>query len=159
MSDTEVVIDPQDRRKYVRLPSYCEIDYTLISLHGDVLGMDWQRGTTRNVCEGGLYIETKNFDYRTYKYLLDNKVYLDLRLHVPWVGGPIKAVAEVAWFRESDKNGYEIGLEFKSITKENIQLILRHTKRTLSLTLILKVFAVLACVSILAWAVIQFFAR
>lgn len=150
--------DPKDRRRYDRLPSFCEVDYTIIRLREDLLGMGWNKGVTRNVSQGGLYIETDGLDYNTYKYLSDNNVYLDLRLHVPWVPHDIKAVAEVAWFLEPSPGHYEIGLEFRSIADSNLKLLLRHTKDSISFIFALKALAVAGFFGFIAWAAYQHFA-
>lgn len=120
-----------DQRQYQRLPSCFFVDFTIVRLQGDIPGINWEKGCTRNVSKTGLCLETSNLSEATLNFLNTQSIFLDLRIKVPLGVNPVKAVGEVVWFRkneEDEKNQYSIGLHFRSITDNNLKTILRHAR-------------------------------
>ena len=131
MKDPGSPEESEDHRQYVRLKSVCPVEFTIVRLQSDILGMDWQKGYTRNVSRGGLCLETEELRDTVIKYLKQQNLYLELRLHVPLTHAPIRAVAEVAWYRkvgEETANAYIIGLKFRSIVEKDLSRILGQAR-------------------------------
>lgn len=117
-----------DKRKYVRLKSTFSIQFTIVHLQGDLPGLGWKEGQTRDVSKGGLGLETSELDESTIRFLNKEDIYLDLRIKVPLSSEPVKAVCDIAWFEPMKDNPsqYFIGMKFRSITSENLKRILKH---------------------------------
>lgn len=121
------IIDPIDRRIYKRLPTCYRVDFQIVRLHGDLPGIDWQAGACEDLSRGGLCLYTKALDYHVFKYLKNNNIYLDLRIFVPLIPAPIKAVGELSWFKE-ERGTYLVGLQWKSITRLNLNLMIGESR-------------------------------
>ena len=131
MNDTRSPEEIEDQRQYVRLKSVCPIEFTIVRLQSDLLGMDWQKGHTSNVSRGGLCLETEELRDTVIKYLKQQNLYLELRIHVPLAHAPIRAVAEVAWYRkigEEMSHAYIIGLKFRSVVEKDLNRIIGRAR-------------------------------
>lgn len=129
MDSPKPLTNPEDQRKYVRLKTVVAVDFTIVRLQEDLLGIDWEKGSVSNISRGGLCLETDSLNESIIKFLKKENVLLDLRLHVPFLPKSIKAVADVAWYKENSKHSskkYVIGLEFQSIAPENLKILLAH---------------------------------
>ena len=115
-----------DKRKYIRLKKILPIQFTIVRLQGDLPGIDWENGETRDVSSGGLCLETKTLSDSTIRFLNQHNIYLDLRISTA-LKEIIKSVAEVAWYEKIDnKNAhyYRIGLKFRSIAASDLNKII-----------------------------------
>lgn len=125
MSEQEQpVVDPVDRRRYKRLERSYEIDFSIVRLPEDVLGLEGQKGVTRDVSQGGLCLDTTAVDYTIFKYLHDQNVFLDLRIQVPGESAPIKIIGKAAWFQELTDGRHRIGISFRSLNKKDARRLL-----------------------------------
>jgi hypothetical protein len=127
----DILPDVSNRRVFVRLPSNFPVEYTIVRLQGDLPGITWQQGHTCNVSKGGLCLETGFLDESVWRFINRQHIYLEVKIHVPFVTAPVKAVAEVQWFRkiqEGDLTSYLVGLKFRSIIASELNQILRQAK-------------------------------
>ena len=128
MPDPEPLVDPENRRKYVRLESCYPVEFSIVRLQGDLPGISCEKGFTQNVSEGGLCLETASLEYHVFKYLIDNHIYLELKIQAPLPLAPIKAIGEARWFRETTPGHYMIGINFRSIPKDYLGLLIGQTR-------------------------------
>lgn len=120
-----------DHRQYLRLPSVIPVAFSIVHLQDQVIGIGWLKGTTQNVSEGGMCLETASLNESMIHYLSKANILLDLRLSVPSVKTPIKAIAEVAWSKRienEESKSFIIGLKFKSIVADDLKTILGQAK-------------------------------
>ena len=118
-----------EKRKYQRLSSVFPIQFTIVRLQGDLPGIDWLEGTTRNVSQGGLCLETTQLTESAIKYLNKQNIFLELRITM--TDGSIKTVVEVAWYKKIEgdvPNLYFIGVQFHSIHDSELNRILQHAQ-------------------------------
>ena len=116
----------EDKRQYVRLEAVVPVDFTIVRLQGDLPGLSWQRGHTRNVSQAGLGLETEHLDESTIVFLNKEQIYLDVRLHVDG-HEPLKAVCEVVWhepLEDEDTGRYLLGLRFRSIAAQDLRRLM-----------------------------------
>ncbi len=114
-----------EHRKYTRLKSVFPVDFTIVRLQGDLPGLDWQQGQTKDISEEGICLETTNLTEPVIKFLNQQNIMLELRMFIPPTKPAIKAVTEVVWFKkEEDK--FIVGLKFRSIIKSELNRILSH---------------------------------
>ena len=120
-----------DLRQYSRLKSVFPVDFTLIHIQDELLGLDWTRGYTCNVCRTGLCLQTSALRSSAINFLKKEGIQLELRIGIPIGKTPFRVVAKVAWYKIEEIQDYSntyIGLEFTSITDENLNRMLRHAK-------------------------------
>lgn len=125
------LIEASDRREYIRLDSVFPVEFNIIRLQGDLPGMEWQQGYTCNISEGGLCLETVQVNESTLKFLLSQNIYLGIRMRIPITKPAIKAVAEVAWYSKEPNSHPEkffIGLKFRTISRLELDRILKHAR-------------------------------
>ena len=120
----------KENRQYVRLPEPLPVEFTIVRLQGDLPGLDWARGVTRNVSRGGLCLETKELSEAMIKYLAHENIYLDLRMSLPFQSPSIKAVGDIVWYRQDagDPKIFLIGVKFRSIIAKDLNQILRYAR-------------------------------
>ena len=131
MNNPNISEELADKRQYIRLPSAFPVEFTIVRLQGDLPGIDWQLGHTSNVSQGGMCLETAELSETVIQYLQRQNILLELRVRVPFGGPPVKAVAEVAWYRkvgEEMPRSYIVGLKFKSIIAKDLDRILGRAK-------------------------------
>ena len=98
--ESEVVQTTVERRLSPRAPVTERVDYSTI----DAMFSEF----TRNINEGGLFIESET------PLPLDDKVQLHFRL--PGVDDPFKVDGRVAWIKESGADGPAgMGIEFENL--------------------------------------------
>jgi len=120
----------KDKRRYVRLEKIVPVDFTIVRLQGDLPGLSWQRGRTRNVSQEGLGLETEHLDESTIVFLNKEQVYLEARLHVAG-HKPLKAVCEVVWHEPlegKDTGRYLLGLKFRSIAAQDLRILIGRAR-------------------------------
>ena len=120
-----------EHREYVRLHSSFPVDFTIVRLQGDLLGLDWQQATTQNISLEGICIETHNLREPTIKYFRDENVLLELRMKIPPDKPYIKAVCDVMWYHRQgaeENSKFIIGLKFRSIQQKELDRILWHAR-------------------------------
>lgn len=118
------VVDPVDRRKYTRLAKRYDVEFSIVRLPEDALGLDGQKGHTMDVSRGGLCLETLEVDYTIFKYLHEHNVFLNILVMVPGEARPIKLVGKAAWFQEISEGHYRIGIAFRSISRTALKQLL-----------------------------------
>ena len=119
-----------DKRRYVRLETVVPVDFTIVRLQGDLPGLSWQRGRTRNVSQEGLGLETDHLDESTIVFLSKEQIYLDVRLHVAG-HKPLKAVCEVVWHEplgSEETDRYLLGLKFRSIAAQDLRILIGRAR-------------------------------
>lgn len=98
--DTEMVHTTVERRLSPRATVTVRVDYSTV----DAMFSEF----TRNINEGGLFIETET------PLALEEQVQLQFQL--PGVDDPIKVSGRVAWIREADVKGPPgMGVEFENL--------------------------------------------
>ncbi|VAW12822.1 hypothetical protein MNBD_BACTEROID05-277 [hydrothermal vent metagenome] len=125
------ILEEEDQRKYKRLSSSFPVEFTIVRLQGNLPGINWEKGCTRNVSKTGLCLETSQLSEATMNFLSNENIFLDLRIQVPLSPKAVKAVGEVVWFRKKKDEGqehYYVGLHFRSIPHSSLKLMLRHAK-------------------------------
>ena len=121
-----------DKRQYVRLNSCFAIDFTIVRLQGDLLGIGWAKGCTQNVSKSGLCLETSVLSESMIKYLDKEDIYLELHIQVPFKKEPMKAIAEVVWYElahEDDPSRYIIGMKFHSVMADELTKLIGMAER------------------------------
>lgn len=127
MPKKDPMVDPTDKRKYIRLKSVFPVDFSIVRLQGDLPGLDWKQGYTCNVSKGGLCLESVEIRESTLNFLNQENIFLDLRIHIPLGQKPVKAVAEVAWFKKEEhheSSRFILGLKFHSITQVDLKRVI-----------------------------------
>lgn len=120
-----------EKRQYIRLPGMFPVEFTMVYLQGEALGLEWQQGFTSNVSKGGLCLQTIHINEPTIKFLAAENICLDLHIHIPLSLPPIRAVSEVAWFQKLGNQSpqeYLVGLKFRLITQKDIGRILAQAR-------------------------------
>jgi len=117
-----------DNREYLRLESAFPIEFTIVRLQGDLPGINWLNGCTRNVSKGGICLETDKLDEHTSKFISDENVFLELKLFVPPTQPPMKAVTEILWHKKMSDNKMMLGLKFRTVAKTDINRLMKHAK-------------------------------
>ena len=120
-----------DHRHYIRLNSIFPVEFNIVRLQGDLPGMNWQQGYTSNVSRGGICLETTHLSETTLKFLAKENILLDLRINIPLVQPPIKAVGELAWYKRIEKEDTDhhlIGLQFNAIAPQDLNRILSRAR-------------------------------
>lgn len=125
-NNQEQIIDPENRRKYIRLGTRYAVDFSIVRLQGDMPGVSHEKGFTQDISEGGLCLETDALTYQVFKYLVDNNIYLEMKIQTPV--SLIKAVGEARWFRETHPGHYMIGVHFRSIPRKNLNSLMGQTR-------------------------------
>ncbi len=145
--------EPQgpEKRRYIRVNGNFPIDFTMVRLQDDLLDLPWSKGHTSNISKGGICLETDVLSEPVIKYLSNKNLYLDLRIHLPSMKGPIKAVAEVVWYRPipESPNCYIIGLDFRSIIDEDLKTLISQAWCIRAVTKVLSVIAIVGFVGAL----------
>ncbi len=107
----------KDKRKYARITINVPIKYRFVNKDKPAKNV-----YTINISAGGTRIVL----------YVDEPVavgdLIELSLYLPSKMAPIKAVAEVKWVREyygELKNGFEVGMEYKSISEEDKKTIMQ----------------------------------
>jgi hypothetical protein len=120
----------QELRKYIRIDGVFPVEFTIVRLQGDLPGIDWSRGLTRNISEGGICLETAELDESTINFLRQQNIYLELKMPVPPTKPPIRAVAEIAWIMKAEGASplFLIGLKFRSISSTELKRLLWHAQ-------------------------------
>ena len=123
--------EAKDRRKYVRLKTFLPVEFTIVRLQGDLPGINWLKGETRDVSRGGLCLETIALEESTILFLNKEKIYLECRVHMPKGQPDVKIVGEVAWYSKvgEKQTDYTIGLKFRSIIPSDLEKILHHAAK------------------------------
>ena len=119
--------DSVEQRKFRRLRTVLPIDFSIVRLQGDLPGIDALRGTTQNVSQSGICLETDLLDDSTLQYIFNNKIYLDMRIHLPPGLGSIQAVGEAMWYKRLEQESsikYTIGMKFRSIAEIDLKKLL-----------------------------------
>lgn len=125
--ETNTTQNPSEQRKYVRLKTVFPVDFTIVRLQTDLPGVEWLRGYTDNVSQGGMCLETSDIRESLVNYLFKENIYLELKIHVPLSVKPVRAVGELAWKEKSNVEGtvrFKLGLKFHSITKPDLNTIM-----------------------------------
>ena len=120
-----------DRRKYKRLKMVLPVEFTIVRPHGDLLGINWEQGTTVDVSQGGLCLKTKVLNESSIRFLHREDIHLELKIFLPKEKNPIRIIGRVAWFKTEKRNKvlkYVIGIEFRSIISSDLKKILKHAQ-------------------------------
>jgi PilZ domain len=130
MSVSEQYQDPLGKRKYLRLNIKISVEFTVLRVNRELVGLDWQTGHTCNVSSGGLCLETELLNSATIKHLVDQQNYLELRVHLPDGGSkPIRVIGALMWHKPMMGKHYMIGLEFRTIANEDLQALLQMARK------------------------------
>lgn len=120
----------QEKRRYIRIHGSFPVEFTIVRLQDDLLDMPWSKGHTSNVSQGGIGLETDILSEPVIRYLSKRNLYLEIKIRVPAQEIPMKAVAEVMWYKpmeESDKC-FLIGLDFRSIIEDDLTLLISQAR-------------------------------
>jgi len=131
MGKGKTIVDPVDRRQYLRMKTSVPVEFTIVRLQGDLPGFDWEKGHTCNVSRSGLCLESTRLRESTIIYLSRENIYLELKIYLPGILEPIKAVGEVAWHQEKkgEPGQFIIGLKYRSIIPSHLTKVLSHARR------------------------------
>ncbi|MCA9400172.1 MAG: PilZ domain-containing protein [Candidatus Omnitrophica bacterium] len=125
-------IDPAlERRKYKRLDTHLTVDFSVVRIKGDIIGVDeWIRGTSRDVSIGGLCLKAPQLTKPILNYMIREQVPLELKIHASYLRKPIRAVGEIKWYhQEEDVNeDLTIGLSFTSMREEDRHELVGYAK-------------------------------
>ncbi len=116
-----------DKRQFIRLKVLLPVDFSIVRLQGDLPGLDWQKGVTRDISRGGLGLKTEEVSESTIKYLNKQNILLEVRISAAEKGRMIRIVGEVAWYEpieKPNKRSYLIGLKYHSIKNEDLSYLL-----------------------------------
>jgi hypothetical protein len=118
-----------NQRQYHRIGTKIAIDFTVTRLQDEIIGIDWEKGFTNNISGGGIRLETIKVSKQVIAFLDKNDLFLECILHIPFQK-PIRTVCEVMWAKCDDKkdNHYHLGLEFRSIGKQELKLLMNEVK-------------------------------
>ena len=115
-----------ERRRYIRMPTIFPVEYQLYSSENDKLISPLKQGFTRDISAGGLCLEVKGLDNGFIPELQQTGTQLVVYINVPFHREPIRAKAELRWFKKIENkvpSHYLIGLEYvniSNITKKRI---------------------------------------
>jgi hypothetical protein len=117
----------QERRHYVRLDSVFPVQFQLVSLDGGQALSDWMQGFTSNVGKGGLCLAVRNLKPESAESIKNRSVKLSLGIEMPLRGKPVRALAHIAWVKETaEPAGYLIGVGYDAIEAAQNSRIVRY---------------------------------
>jgi hypothetical protein len=122
----------EERRKYIRLDAVFPVEFQFLDPDTGGSISDIKQGFTCDVGKGGICLEVNNIEEGFEKLLKEEKIRLDLRLHIPLSHRETKATASVAWYKKVKSgypNKYLIGLSFQQIDTKEKERIYFHAKR------------------------------
>lgn len=115
----------KNSRRYKRISTRVRVDFTPVSLQEEVLGLEKTIAYASNFSHGGLGLETDVITKPIYNYLNKENVDLKLEIFLPFQKEPIQSVGKVIWFWKLAESKFKIGVEFKSIKKEDLKSLKR----------------------------------
>lgn len=122
-----------EKRKYFRTARKIPVDFSVVDQQEMLLpGVGWQKGQTVNVSKGGVCLETQTLNESTIKYLNQQGILLALKFHVPLLGHPVNAIAQIAWHEKKVTPAgaqFVLGLKYRSIKTADMQTLLRQSAR------------------------------
>ena len=119
-----------EQRKYIRLNSVFPVEFILYSERRKETSL-WFQGYTCNVSRGGICLETIGLDDATASAINKSGSSLELRIHIPIGRPPVKAVAQVMWFKPDHERGaghHVIGLKFDAILASDLSDLLKRAR-------------------------------
>jgi hypothetical protein len=125
-----------ERRRYIRLQAVFPVEFQFLDPETGGSISNITQGFTRDVGKGGICLEVNNIEEGFEETLKEQKVRLDIRLHIPLSQRETKAVAGIAWYKKIKAgypNKYLIGLTFLQIDPNDRKRIYFHARR-ISLT-------------------------
>ncbi len=126
----EKIVDPINNRKYLRTNVRIPVEFTIVRLTDELLGIDWEQGETCNVSEGGFCLETCKLGESTIQYLKKEVAQLDIRVELPGSDQKIKVFGKIMWHKELESEGcFMLGIHFLSIVKPDLKQIIKFARR------------------------------
>jgi outer membrane murein-binding lipoprotein Lpp len=117
----------QERRHYLRLDSVFPVQFQLVSLDGQQALSDWIQGFTSNIGKGGICLNCHNLKSEFAEGIKNRRVKLSLGIEMPLGGKPVRALAHIAWVKESARPGsYLIGAGYDTIDSAQNSRICRY---------------------------------
>lgn len=120
-----------ERRRYIRMPTIFPVEYQLYSSENDKLISPLKQGFTRDISAGGLCLEVKGLDNGFIPELQQTGTQLVVYINVPFHREPIRAKAELRWFKKIENkvpSHYLIGLEYVNISNITKKRIISYAK-------------------------------
>lgn len=119
-------LDEFERREFIRVKVKVPVAYKFFSTTGSSSYDEIYEGFTTNISRDGLLLEGKIPEKNMAAPLLLGKVIVGVNLFLPNQDSPVKALTRVKWIEAtSDESISCLGLNFKEITKESIDWILK----------------------------------
>lgn len=132
-----------ERRQYIRLNVVFPVEFQFIDRETSGSISEIKQGFTRNIGKGGICLEVNNIEEGFEQLLKEERLRLDLRLHIPLSSAETKAIAKVAWYQKLKSgypNKYLIGLSFLQIVPKDRDRIYFYARK---IVLIPKLIAIL----------------
>ncbi len=120
-----------EHRQYQRLDWVLGVEFTLVHLNENVIGIGWEKGKTRNVSKEGLCLETSALSESTIKYLTQRNASLELKIALPDKNSLVKAIGDVAWFEKkggAQSKEYVIGVKFRTLPHSELKRIVKNAR-------------------------------
>ena len=113
-----------ERRKFVRLPVSLPVDFLLFDTEESKQLTEVNRAQAKNICAGGLLIETSVVPTKWINDLISGRIKLMLEIKLPGFDESMQTFADVVWMtrrREPEKNAESLlmGLSFTAINAED----------------------------------------
>lgn len=121
-----------ERRQYIRLKAIFPVEFQFIDSETSGSVSDIKQGFTKDISKGGICLEANNIEEGLEALLKNQKVKIDLSIHIPVEAAETKAIANIAWYKK-EKSGYPnkylIGLSFLQIDSKERERIYSCAKR------------------------------
>ena len=120
--------DAYERREFIRVTTEIPVAYKFFSTTGELEFDDILEGVTSNISRDGMLLQGKHLQKNMAAPLLLGKIVIGVNLFLPNQEDPVKALSRVKWIEAGDEQGADsslMGLNFKEITKESIDKILK----------------------------------
>ena len=115
-----------ERRAYPRVEMRVPISYRIIACLGE---MDLDPLTEKIMEENTINLSAGGACIRVDEKLNPEHVLL-LMFQLPGLPEPVKAVARVVWCHDEGAAGFQVGLQYISMTEEQIQELQKHLSET-----------------------------
>ena len=132
VEETDAPSSAPDSRGFLRLHNVCPVDYTIVRLQSGLPGVAWHKGKINNVSAGGLCLETRELKEPTIRHLISERIMLEMKIHLPLMLKPIRAVGEIQWYEMAAPSETEpkalLGVKFRNIPASSLRLLLFQAK-------------------------------